>query len=55
MKFFLKGFWQKDYDEVTEGEYVIAENLAGKFGDGITVFFNAHGVTGKTEPEEDEI
>jgi len=48
MRYFLKGFWQKHYDEVTEKQYRIAEKTAGKFtGGGITTFFNDHGVSGR--------
>jgi len=49
MRFFLKGFWQTEWDEVTREQYIAAEKNAGIFSDGITILFNYGGISGKAE------
>ncbi len=53
MKYFLKGFWQEGYDEVTKEQHRAAEKIAGKFEGGrITTFFDEGGISGKVEIKE---
>ena len=52
--YLLKGFWEKDYTEVTEKQYIDAQKKIGEWEPGgTTTFFEKHGISGKATIEEE--